>query len=89
MIQAGYNLSHGAKLRLCNFLWKVSSEKKAFKRNLVKKEIENLSRYGRVQKAAVEEMSSISLQEREKRMSKARIEQNTGRKKKFKENRQR
>lgn len=70
-------------------MWKVSSEKKVFKRNLVEKEIENLPRYSRVQKAAVEEMSSISLQEREKRMSKARIEQNTGRKKKFKENRQR
>lgn len=71
-------------------MWKVSSEKKVFKRNLVKKEIEYLPRYSRVvQKAAVEEMSSISLQEREKRMSKARIEQNTGRKKKFKENRQR
>lgn len=54
-------------------MWKVSSEKKVFKRNLVKKEIENLPRYSRVQKAAVEEMSSISLQEREKRMSKARI----------------
>lgn len=67
---------------------KVSSEKKAFNRNLVKKGIENLSRYSRVQKAAVEEMSSISLKEREKRMSKARTEQNTDRMEKFSKNRQ-
>lgn len=42
-----------------------------------------MSRYNRAQKAAVEEMSSINLKEREKRMSKARIGQNKGRKKTF------
>lgn len=42
-----------------------------------------MSRYSRPQKAAVEAMSSINLKEREKRMSKARVEQNIDRKKMF------
>lgn len=55
------------------FLVEGFLRKESFQENLVKKEIESMSRYSRAQKAAVEEMSSINLNEREKRMSTAKI----------------
>lgn len=64
-------------------MWTVSGGAAAFKRSLAKEEGEDtlLSRCSRAQKAAVEEMSSVNVKERDKGKSKARIEQNIEEKK--------